>query len=77
MYGPSILNLCGIFRLMVNPFQKLETFLRIDQLKRTSNQLRTRAVYLIALSIIVSQIVNMAIMYNTYGGFGHLIIGYL
>ena len=49
-----------------NPFQKLDRFLRIDTLERTSDQLRARAVYIIAMALVASQLVNMVIMSVTY-----------
>ncbi|HHI88489.1 MAG TPA: hypothetical protein ENK01_00930, partial [Hellea balneolensis] len=48
--------------------EKFETWLRLDSTGRTSDTLRGRALYMIALGLVISQIVNMVIMAETYGG---------
>lgn len=47
--------------------QSFESWLRMERLQRTSDILRARAVYLIAVALIVSQFANMLIMTRTYG----------
>jgi signal transduction histidine kinase len=46
--------------------QKLEKFLRIDRLERTSDILRARAVYVISFTFLLSQIANFALLNYTY-----------
>ena len=47
--------------------QKLEQFLRIDRMTSIADTMRARAVYMIALTFVVSQIVNIILMSHTYG----------
>ncbi len=46
----------------------LELFLRIDRNARTSDLFRSWAVFAIAFSMIIVQIINLAIMTHSYGG---------
>ncbi len=52
---------------MANLLGKLDGFLRVEKLSRTSDKLRVRAVYMIAFALIISQAINIAIMSHTYG----------
>ncbi len=47
--------------------KNFENFLRIDELARTSDVMRARAVYAIGLLFLVSQVANLALMSYTYG----------
>jgi len=51
--------------------QQFERFLRIDRLVRTSDIIRARAVYVIALLFLASQVVNFALLNYTYGYWTH------
>ena len=51
---------------MSSVFEKFEHFLRIGALTRTSDTIRARAVYMIALAFLLSQIANIALMTYTY-----------
>lgn len=48
---------------------RLERFLRIDRLTTKSGLMRARAVYMMGLAFIATQIINLATMYYSYGGF--------
>lgn len=48
--------------------QNFENWLRMDRLTRISDKLRARAIYVIALLLVASQIVNMMLMAHSYGG---------
>jgi len=52
---------------MMAALQKIEEYLRIDELHRTSDVLRARAIYMFAAAMALSQIVNIAILSATYG----------
>jgi len=50
-------------------FNKLEHFLRIDPNAPKSHLMRARAVYMMGLAFIAAQLINLAAMYYSYGGF--------
>lgn len=52
---------------MYKNIESLEKFLRINELERTSDIMRARAVYSIGLLFLVSQVANLALMSYTYG----------
>ncbi len=52
---------------MIRIIAQFEARLRINNLHRTSDILRARAVYTIAFALVISQLVNLANMTNTYG----------
>lgn len=54
---------------------RLERFLRIDPKDRKSTLMRARAVYMMGLAFIATQIINFVSMYYSYGGltFDHVI----
>lgn len=60
---------------MITFFHKLEQFLRIDPLATKSELMRARAVYMMGMAFIATQVINLITMYYSYGGvtFDHLI----
>jgi len=50
-------------------FNKLEHFLRIDPNAPKSHLMRARAVYMMGMAFIAAQLINLAAMYYSYGGF--------
>ena len=50
-------------------FNTLERFLRIDPQAPKSHLMRARAVYMMGLAFIAAQVINLAAMYYSYGGF--------
>ena len=50
-------------------FHKLERFLRIDSQATKSELMRSRAVYMMGLAFIATQLINLTTMYYSYGGF--------
>lgn len=50
-------------------FHKLEHFLRIDSQATKSELMRSRAVYMMGLAFIATQLINLTTMYYSYGGF--------
>ncbi len=59
---------------MRNVFDKIEQFLRFDELTSKSGFMRARAVYMMGLAFIATQLINLAAMYYTYGlSFDHLV----
>ena len=55
--------------IMMMFFNKLEHFLRIDPNAPKSHLMRARAVYMMGLAFIAAQLINLAAMYYSYGGF--------
>ena len=55
----------GVTVVMIKSF---ESFLRIGQLHNAGDIIRARAVYLIGFAFILTQIINIAMMTATYGG---------
>ena len=47
--------------------EKFEAFLRLSTLKRASDIIRARAIYIIGFAVVISQLVNMVLMTRTYG----------
>lgn len=62
---------------MMAIFNPLERFLRIDRLTTKSELMRFRAVYMIGLAFIATQLINQGTMYYSYSGwtFDHLLSG--
>ena len=54
---------------MVGFFDRFERFLRIDRFKTKSELMRARAVYMIGLAFIATQMINLCTMYYSYGAF--------
>ena len=54
---------------MVGFFDKFERFLRIDRFKTKSELMRARAVYMIGLAFIATQLINLCTMFYSYGAF--------
>lgn len=50
-------------------FSSLERYLRIDRFTTKSKLMRARAVYMMGLAFIATQMINLAAMYYSYGGF--------
>ena len=62
---------------MLGIFDKIERFLRIDRFTTKSRLMRARAVYMMGFAFLAAQVINLATMYYSYGGFtfDHLISG--
>lgn len=62
---------------MLNFFTTLESALRIDTTTSKSELMRARAVYLIGLAFIATQVINLTLMSYSYGrlSFDHLVSG--
>ena len=62
---------------MLGIFDKIERFLRIDRFTTKSRLMRARAVYIMGFAFLIAQLINLATMYYSYGGFtfDHLISG--
>lgn len=60
---------------MVGFFDRFERFLRIDRFRTKSELMRARAVYMIGLAFIATQMINLFTMYYSYGAltFDHLV----
>ena len=60
---------------MTGYYGKIEQFLRFDRLKTKSELMRGRAVYMMGLAFLATQIINLFSMYLSYGGFAfdHLV----
>lgn len=54
---------------MITTFNRLERFLRIDPDAKKSTLMRARAVYMMGLAFIATQVINLVSMYYSYGGF--------
>jgi len=54
---------------MIALFNRFERFLRIDPLGTKSTLMRARAVYMMGLAFLATQIINLISMYYSYGGF--------
>ena len=55
--------------LMLGLYERLERFLRIDRFKTKSEIMRARAVYMMALAFVATQIINLCTMTYSYGGY--------
>ncbi len=60
---------------MITEFNRFERFLRIDRITSKSELMRARAVYIIGLAFVATQIINQLTMLYSYGGltFDHAI----
>ena len=62
---------------MLGIFDKFERFLRLDRFSKKSELMRARAVYMMGLAFLATQVVNLGIMFISYDGlsFNHVIAG--
>jgi len=55
-------------------FDRIETFLRVDRMTTKSDLMRARAVYMMGMAFIATQIINLGTMYYSYGlSFDHIV----